>query len=148
MYRVFDSVFAEGIEAIFRFALALMKKSEDALLALNFEGAVEFLKMNLFDVYLVSLSTAFVREPRLLVSSLPLLSLASTSNLLACLSRLEILSLPQRSTTLKTASLPQTPIPASPPILQLQPPLLLRKRSIEPINSFEMLFKSRSLPIS
>lgn len=44
VYRVLDSIFAEGIEAIFRFAVALMRRSEDALLELNFEGALEYLK--------------------------------------------------------------------------------------------------------
>lgn len=31
VYRVFDIEFTEGVEAIFRFALALLKKSEDSL---------------------------------------------------------------------------------------------------------------------
>lgn len=44
-------MFAEGIEALFRFAIALMKKSEDRLLGMNFEDAVDFLKTRLFDVY-------------------------------------------------------------------------------------------------
>jgi hypothetical protein len=37
VYRVLDIVFAEGIEAIFRFSLALLKKSEDLLVTLEFE---------------------------------------------------------------------------------------------------------------
>ncbi|PWN49932.1 RabGAP/TBC [Violaceomyces palustris] len=52
VYRILDSVFAEGVEALFRFALALMKKNEDQLLKLNFEQAVNFLKQSLFDIYL------------------------------------------------------------------------------------------------
>ncbi|KAN0060790.1 GTPase-activating protein [Thecaphora frezii] len=54
VYRILDSVFAEGVEALFRFALALMKKNEDALLKLNFDSAVAFLKQSLFDIYLKS----------------------------------------------------------------------------------------------
>lgn len=44
VYRILDSVFAEGIEAIFRFAVALMRRSEDALLELTFEDILEYLK--------------------------------------------------------------------------------------------------------
>lgn len=44
VYRVLDSVFAEGIEAVFRFALALMRRNEDALVGLGFEGALAYLK--------------------------------------------------------------------------------------------------------
>lgn len=51
VYRILDSVFAEGVEALFRFAIALMKKSEEKLLDMNFEQAVNFLKMELFECY-------------------------------------------------------------------------------------------------
>lgn len=44
VYRVLDSVFAEGIEAVFRFAMALMHRNEEVLLEKNFEQAVAFLK--------------------------------------------------------------------------------------------------------
>jgi hypothetical protein len=50
-FRILDSVFAEGIEALFRFALALMKKNEDQLLEMNFEEAVPLLAARIFDVY-------------------------------------------------------------------------------------------------
>ncbi|KAK0537986.1 GTPase-activating protein [Tilletia horrida] len=52
VYRILDSVFAEGIETLFRFSIALMQRNEDRLLSLNFERAVQFLKDNLFDAYL------------------------------------------------------------------------------------------------
>ncbi|GAA5959810.1 hypothetical protein JCM3765_000109 [Sporobolomyces pararoseus] len=48
---VFDLVFAEGVEAIFRFAIALIKRNEDVLLKLEFEDLIEFLKNGLFEVY-------------------------------------------------------------------------------------------------
>ncbi|KAL4401531.1 GTPase-activating protein [Malassezia pachydermatis] len=51
VYRILDSIFAEGIEAMFRFALALMSKNEAKLLELDFEGCLEFLKDYLIDVY-------------------------------------------------------------------------------------------------
>jgi hypothetical protein len=51
VYRVLDIVFAEGIEAIFRFSLALLHKSEDQLLSLEFEGILSFLQADLFEVY-------------------------------------------------------------------------------------------------
>ena len=51
---VFDLVFAEGVEAIFRFAIALIKRNEDVLLKLEFEDLIEFLKNGLFEVYAVS----------------------------------------------------------------------------------------------
>ena len=50
---MFDLVFAEGVEAIFRFAIALIKRNEDVLLKLEFEDLIEFLKNGLFEVYAV-----------------------------------------------------------------------------------------------
>ena len=54
VYRVLDIVFAEGIEAIFRFSLALLTKSEDKLVELGFEGILAFLQTDLFEVYRAS----------------------------------------------------------------------------------------------
>ncbi|WWC66780.1 uncharacterized protein I206_100685 [Kwoniella pini CBS 10737] len=54
VYRVLDIVFAEGIEAIFRFSLALLKKSENQLLELEFEQILNFLQSDLFEVYRIS----------------------------------------------------------------------------------------------
>ncbi|SPO32583.1 related to GYP5 - GTPase-activating protein (GAP) [Ustilago trichophora] len=51
VYRILDSVFAEGVEALFRFAIALMKKNEERLLEMQFDKAVEYLKMELFECY-------------------------------------------------------------------------------------------------
>lgn len=52
---VFDLIFAEGVEAIFRFAIALMKRNEARLLELDFEHLLEFLKSGLFEHYKVVL---------------------------------------------------------------------------------------------
>lgn len=51
VYRVLDIVFAEGIEAIFRFSLALLRKSEDKLVTLEFEHILAYLQAELFEVY-------------------------------------------------------------------------------------------------
>lgn len=51
VYRVLDIVFAEGIEAIFRFSLALLRKSEDVLVDLEFEQILSYLQADLFEVY-------------------------------------------------------------------------------------------------
>ena len=51
MYRVLDIVFAEGIEAIFRFSLALLHQSESKLVNLEFEQILQFLQTDLFEIY-------------------------------------------------------------------------------------------------
>ena len=51
MYRVLDIVFAEGIEAIFRFSLALLRRSEEMLVDLDFEGILNYLQSDLFEIY-------------------------------------------------------------------------------------------------
>ena len=53
VYCVQDLVFAEGVEAMLRFALALMKRNEHHLLTLEFEQLLEYLKSGLYEVYRV-----------------------------------------------------------------------------------------------
>lgn len=53
VYRIFDIVFAEGVEAIFRFSMALMRKNEDRLLKLDFEGVLKFMSDKIFECYKV-----------------------------------------------------------------------------------------------
>jgi hypothetical protein len=48
---VLDIVFAEGIEAIFRFSIALLKKSEDRLAEMEFEQILAYLQTDLFEDY-------------------------------------------------------------------------------------------------
>ena len=60
VYRILDSVFAEGIEAIFRFAIALLMKNEERLLELDFEECANFLKLNLVDAYMVRSARIFM----------------------------------------------------------------------------------------
>jgi len=52
--RIFDIVVAEGLEAILRFGVAVMKRNAETVLELEFEKCVEFLQTGLFDVYKVN----------------------------------------------------------------------------------------------
>lgn len=54
---VFDLVFAEGVEAIFRFSIAILKRNEKVIMELEFEHLLEFLKNGLFQAYAVSSSS-------------------------------------------------------------------------------------------
>ncbi|KAL1923059.1 uncharacterized protein VTP21DRAFT_9435 [Calcarisporiella thermophila] len=49
--RIFDVIMVEGVDAVFRFAIALMKRGERDILGLEFEQLVEFLKIGLFEFY-------------------------------------------------------------------------------------------------
>ena len=51
VFRIMDIVFAEGVDSMLRFALALIKRNVDHILTLDFEAGLEFLKNGLFDVY-------------------------------------------------------------------------------------------------
>ena len=51
--RIVDIVVAEGLEAILRFGVALMKKNAETVLELEFEKCLDFLQTGLFDVYKV-----------------------------------------------------------------------------------------------
>ncbi|KAK9451571.1 rab-GTPase-TBC domain-containing protein [Limtongia smithiae] len=49
--RIFDTVVAEGLESILRFGVALMARNEAAIVNLEFDALVTFLKDGLFDAY-------------------------------------------------------------------------------------------------
>nr|CAG8571478.1 93_t:CDS:2 [Entrophospora candida] len=51
VFRIYDTIFTEGIEAIFRFSIALLKRNEKKIVELNFEPLLEFLKSGLFESY-------------------------------------------------------------------------------------------------
>jgi hypothetical protein len=53
VYRVLDIVFAEGLEAMFRFSLAILLRSEDKLLSMDFEQILSYLQSDLFEIYRV-----------------------------------------------------------------------------------------------
>ncbi|KAK9477670.1 rab-GTPase-TBC domain-containing protein, partial [Lipomyces japonicus] len=61
--RIFDVVVAEGLEAILRFGVALIRKNADAIVRLEFEELLNFLKNNLFDVYLDPASSNNKQKP-------------------------------------------------------------------------------------
>ncbi|KAH9820497.1 rab-GTPase-TBC domain-containing protein [Melampsora americana] len=48
---VMDLVFAEGLEAVFRFGLSLMKKNEKQICEMGFDKLLDFLKLSLFEPY-------------------------------------------------------------------------------------------------
>jgi hypothetical protein len=49
--RIFDLIITEGIESILKFAVALVQKNEERLLALKFDDLLSFLKDSLFGAY-------------------------------------------------------------------------------------------------
>ncbi|KAH9935546.1 rab-GTPase-TBC domain-containing protein [Fomitopsis serialis] len=51
VFRIFDNVFASGIEALFSFSFVLLLKNEEALLNHTFDKLVSFLNTKVFDVY-------------------------------------------------------------------------------------------------
>ena len=46
---VMDLVFAEGVEAVFRFSVSLLRQNEAAILDLEFENLLDFLKNGMFE---------------------------------------------------------------------------------------------------
>lgn len=54
--RIFDVVMAEGIEAMLRFAVGLVRRNAAAILSLEFESLLTFLKENIFDFYILDRS--------------------------------------------------------------------------------------------
>lgn len=58
--RIFDLVITQGIEGVLRLAVNLMIRNEATLLRLNFDALLEYLKANLFYVYV---SDEFVTTP-------------------------------------------------------------------------------------
>ncbi|CAE7187147.1 unnamed protein product [Rhizoctonia solani] len=53
VFRIMDTVFANGIEAIFGFSLVLLYNNEEKILKLKFDQILEYLKGPLFDSYRV-----------------------------------------------------------------------------------------------
>jgi DNA repair exonuclease SbcCD ATPase subunit len=51
VFRILDVIFAEGSEAVLRFALALVKHNSEKICSLDFEKLLEYLKEGLFDMY-------------------------------------------------------------------------------------------------
>ncbi|ORX89242.1 TBC-domain-containing protein [Basidiobolus meristosporus CBS 931.73] len=51
VFRIFDIILAEGVESLFRFAIALLKANQDRLVEMPFETLLDFLKHHLYHVY-------------------------------------------------------------------------------------------------
>ncbi|KAJ3268433.1 GTPase-activating protein [Terramyces sp. JEL0728] len=52
VFRIFDIIFAEGPEAVLRFALALIKHNQETIVTLEFEKLLDYLKEELFEQYI------------------------------------------------------------------------------------------------
>jgi hypothetical protein len=53
VFRIYDSLLANGIEAIFSFSIQLLRKNEDSLLKMKFDEILAFLNGKLLDAYKV-----------------------------------------------------------------------------------------------
>jgi ecotropic viral integration site 5 protein len=53
VFRIYDNILASGVEAIFSFSLALLKRNEATLLTLKFDQILAFLNSQIFEAYVV-----------------------------------------------------------------------------------------------
>ncbi|KAI8603007.1 rab-GTPase-TBC domain-containing protein [Dissophora ornata] len=60
VFRIYDILFVEGVESLFRFAIALLKANHDKILNHDFDKLIELLKNGLFEPYKVNSSA---RDP-------------------------------------------------------------------------------------
>ncbi|KAI8375423.1 rab-GTPase-TBC domain-containing protein [Choanephora cucurbitarum] len=51
VFRIYDTLFAEGIDCLFRIGLALLAKNQSMILSLEFEALVTYLKDNMLTIY-------------------------------------------------------------------------------------------------
>ncbi|KAJ3966160.1 rab-GTPase-TBC domain-containing protein [Lentinula raphanica] len=63
VFRIYDNCLASGIEAMFGFSIALLRKNEDLLLNLKFDEILAFLNTKLFDRYKVRNSSSSFWQP-------------------------------------------------------------------------------------
>ena len=52
VYRILDVIFSEGLDAMLKFGVALIKTSAEVILDLEFEKLIECLTVSLFDPYI------------------------------------------------------------------------------------------------
>lgn len=55
VFRIYDIVFTEGVIAVLKIAVALLKRNQTTILGLDFEHLLDFLKNGLFEEYKVRL---------------------------------------------------------------------------------------------
>ncbi|OAD68364.1 hypothetical protein PHYBLDRAFT_117618, partial [Phycomyces blakesleeanus NRRL 1555(-)] len=51
IFRLYDVIFSEGIDVVFRFSLALLEKNQSKILSLDFDHLIPFLKNDLLEIY-------------------------------------------------------------------------------------------------
>jgi hypothetical protein len=51
VFRIYDILFIKGVDCLFQIGLALLKKNQSTLLALEFEALVGFLKDDILAIY-------------------------------------------------------------------------------------------------
>ncbi|CAO3648864.1 unnamed protein product [Cunninghamella blakesleeana] len=51
VFRVYDLILAQGIEALHRLALALLEKNQSILLSMDFDSCLQFLKNDVLEIY-------------------------------------------------------------------------------------------------
>ncbi|KAJ3314740.1 GTPase-activating protein [Boothiomyces sp. JEL0838] len=68
VFRIFDIIFAEGSEAVLRFALALIKHNQDTIVTLEFEKLLEYLKEELFEQYIEDVNRLIVDASQIKIS--------------------------------------------------------------------------------
>ncbi|RCI03025.1 GTPase-activating protein [Rhizopus stolonifer] len=51
VYRIYDTLFTEGVDCLFRIGLALLAKNQSILLSLEFEALVTYLKDDMLTIY-------------------------------------------------------------------------------------------------
>lgn len=54
VYRIYDTLFTEGVDCLFRIGLALLSKNQSTILSLEFESLVTYLKDDMLTIYNVS----------------------------------------------------------------------------------------------
>ncbi|KAJ3213876.1 GTPase-activating protein, partial [Clydaea vesicula] len=95
VFRIMDMVFAEGLETMFKIAIALLKKNKDYILSLDFESLLEYLKNGLFDVYIssdtiTSTSNGLEKSPTQVASSPTNTEKLTTTNLISDASQIKL----------------------------------------------------------
>lgn len=51
VYRIYDTLFTEGVDCLFRIGLALLSKNQSTILSLDFESLVTYLKDGMLTIY-------------------------------------------------------------------------------------------------
>jgi hypothetical protein len=63
VFRIYDSCFASGIETIFGFSIALLKKNEEVLMSLKFDQILAYINTQMLQQYMVREgSSLFARD--------------------------------------------------------------------------------------